>query len=168
MKNSQNKGFTLIELLVVIAIIGILSGVVLAALTTARTKGSDASIQTELSNMRSQAELYYTSNSSTYGPKLNETACSVATTSNIFGSTTLTGSLKNLLDGVLKKQISANTACAIGGTGETNGSSWAVAVKMLSDTAKSFCVDSAGTSKTYLSGTPGDAIFQDTTLTKCN
>jgi len=57
--NMKSKGFTLIELLVVIAIIGILSSVVLASLTTARSRGVGAAIQSELANSRAQAELYY-------------------------------------------------------------------------------------------------------------
>jgi len=64
----HKKGFTLIELLVVIAIIGILSSVVLANLNSARTKGADAAIQSNLSNLRSQAELYYdTTGNGSYG-----------------------------------------------------------------------------------------------------
>src|SRR3989338_5002381 len=55
----SNTGFTLIELLVVIAIIGLLSGVVLASLNTARTKGADASIRSNLKTVQTQAELYY-------------------------------------------------------------------------------------------------------------
>jgi prepilin-type N-terminal cleavage/methylation domain-containing protein len=62
----KNKGFTLIELLVVIAIIGILASVVLASLNSARAKGADAAIKSNLANMRAQAELYYDSNSSSY------------------------------------------------------------------------------------------------------
>lgn len=54
-----NKGFTLIELLVVIAIIGILSSVVLASLNTARNKGADAAIKSNLANARAEAELFY-------------------------------------------------------------------------------------------------------------
>ena len=63
---NKNKGFTLIELLVVIAIIGILSSVVLASLNTARNKGADAAIKSNLANARAQAELFYDANGSSY------------------------------------------------------------------------------------------------------
>ena len=56
---NKNKGFTLIELLVVIAIIGILSSVVLASLSSARDKGKDAAVKSQLSSMKAQAELFY-------------------------------------------------------------------------------------------------------------
>jgi prepilin-type N-terminal cleavage/methylation domain-containing protein len=60
MYNNRSRGFTLIELLVVIAIIGILSAVVLASLNTARSKGNDAAIQSNLSTIQTQAEVFYT------------------------------------------------------------------------------------------------------------
>ena len=52
-------GFTLIELLVVVAIIGVLASVVLASLNSARAKGTEAAIKSNLKNMISQAELAY-------------------------------------------------------------------------------------------------------------
>lgn len=63
----SGRGFTLIELLVVIAIIGILSSVVLASLNTARTRGRDAAIRSQMMQIRSQAAIFY----STYGSYTN-------------------------------------------------------------------------------------------------
>ena len=54
----NKKGFTLIELLVVIAIIGILSSVVLASLSTARTKGRIAAAQSTMANLLTNIALF--------------------------------------------------------------------------------------------------------------
>ncbi|PIR85247.1 hypothetical protein COU15_01765 [Candidatus Kaiserbacteria bacterium CG10_big_fil_rev_8_21_14_0_10_45_20] len=57
----QKRGFTLIELLVVIAIIGVLSSVVLASLSSARTKARDAKRLSDMQQMRTALELYHIS-----------------------------------------------------------------------------------------------------------
>ena len=139
-----NKGFTLIELLVVIAIIGILSSVVLASLTTARSKGQAAAIQAQLSNMRAQAELYYSNNNSYSTVDMT----SLGSWSVVTGHTDTvsdaalvgngTGALGSLLAGVIGSNSSAapkfwvtKTAWAVLAT-PTTGTTW--------------CVDSTGKS----------------------
>ncbi len=66
------RAFTLIELLVVIAIIGILSAVVLAALSQSRLKGQDAAVESNLKTIETQADAFYNgAGGSTYGPDAN-------------------------------------------------------------------------------------------------
>lgn len=60
--NSKSYAFTLIELLVVIAIIGILAGVVIASLNSARDKGRIAAIKSNLKNFQTQAIMYHADN----------------------------------------------------------------------------------------------------------
>lgn len=152
MKNS--RGFTLIELLVVIAIIGILSSVVLASLTTARTRGQSASVQSQLANMRAQAELYYSSTGgNTYGADHAEDACTEAA-ADLFG--TGNNNLNALIDGVAAVVTRAKTACS------STATAWAVAAvdPSVSAGTSAFCVDSTGVSKTVTitANTPDTAI----------
>lgn len=69
--NTTKKGFTLIELLVVVAIIGLLSSVVLASLNVARIKARDSVRKSDIQQIRTALEFYYSVN----GSYPAETAC---------------------------------------------------------------------------------------------
>lgn len=60
----KNLGFTLIELLVVVAIISVLSAVVLAGLTTAKTKSQNAVRLSDMDQIHKALELYATNGAS--------------------------------------------------------------------------------------------------------
>ena len=132
MKKYSQGGFTLIELLVVIAIIGILSSVVLASLSTARNKGADARIQSQLQSMRAQAELYSGSFTA-----VTAGAC-VTSNADVFG--TANNGLGTLLGGLTL----ANTRC-----GSNTSGAWAVAAQT---STGAWCVDSTGVSRSATSG----------------
>ena len=134
MKNTLKKGFTLIELLVVIAIIGILSSVVLASLNTARGKGADAAIKSNLNNSRAQAELYYDANSNSYAGVC--AALASATPGGILG-------MKN-------GATSAGSAAVACFDSATN---WAMSAQLKSNTALYYCVDNSGKVGTAVTAT---------------
>ena len=58
MIKKTQKGFTLIELLVVVAIIALLSSIILASISTARSKARDAKRLSDIDQIRIALELY--------------------------------------------------------------------------------------------------------------
>lgn len=136
-KEGHAKGFTLIELLVVIAIIGILSAVVLASLSTARSKGKDASMQESMSGMRSAMEIWYGNNSNSYGAMVWDNTCAVPAAGFANAASNMTGLVAAV------KASSASLGCG------SSNTAWVAAAAMPSGytTAGVFCVDSTGTAK---------------------
>lgn len=119
---NKNKGFTLIELLVVIAIIGILSGIVLTSLGSARNKAKDASAKGSLSSMRAQAEIYYDNLSSYSG------VCAASETES------------GLAD--LKAAVDKQVPSSAPSTCDDDEGAWAAEVTL--NSGDLFCVDSSG------------------------
>jgi prepilin-type N-terminal cleavage/methylation domain-containing protein len=142
MINNRSKGFTLIELLVVIAIIGVLSAVVLASLSTARSKGNDAAIRSDLSSIQTQAEIFYGNSGNKYNTDgttgVTATPWACPTSGNtMFGS-----------DSTIKNAIAAadstNGAGTLICTMKADGSAYAINAALTAPNAGYFCVDSTG------------------------
>ena len=148
--SAARRGFTLIELLVVIAIIGILSSVVLASLNTARNKGADAAIKSNLEQARTQGELFYDANGNNY------LTGAAGGTGDLCSST----GLVNGVSGVYKSVFAAAQADGLGavtpnaiGTGanavcNSSAGAWAAQVPLKATANTWFCVDNTGTATT--------------------
>ena len=149
MIRNYSRGFTLIELLVVIAIIGILSSVVLASLNSARNKGADAAVKSNLAGIRAQAEIYYDTNGQYNSNGTPQSSCNAQ----VFAETTTRNAILAALS-------------AIDGTDGTNSrcnaytDGWAVSVGPLKATTSYWCVDSKGSSKSRSSLIPNSGTAE--------
>jgi prepilin-type N-terminal cleavage/methylation domain-containing protein len=165
---NKNKGFTLIELLVVIAIIGILSSVVLASLSSARNKGKDAAVKSQLASMRAQAELYYATNTDSYLG-----VCTAASASNGFGGAAGVGLSGPGLIKATQDAAGIGTTVKVALTDEgafdfitchDSIDAWAVDAPMTASTEAvhaMYCVDSTGVSKAMATSLPASQLECD-------
>ncbi len=153
-KSYLQKGFTLIELLVVIAIIGILSSVVLASLSTARSKGNDGKVQAQMGGIRSQAEILYSDTGSAYGTAQSNVDCSNAVAGSLAANANFV-TLKNAMPtGTLMK-------C---GTTATSFAAYAVAASLSGGAAGDYwCVDSTGFANKINIATPANVLIGEAT-----
>lgn len=131
---ATKRGFTLIELLVVIAIIGILSSVVLASLNTARSRGTDAKIQSEMRSIAVNAELYYDTNNSYSDTGQNGCNAGMFSSENPTNIKQIVASLNSIAGGSL--------------TCRANNIAYIAYRPLTSTSGANFCIDSTGKATT--------------------
>jgi prepilin-type N-terminal cleavage/methylation domain-containing protein len=140
----KNNGFTLIELLVVIAVIGILAAVILASLNSARNKAKDKAIVSDLTNMRTQMQLYFSTNGSMGNSAW--TWCNTTYASSIvFSDPKVQEIMKDanaLAGGTINAANDYTRAVCY-----ANNLNWSVAMNLKEDPNSAWCMDSTGKAK---------------------
>ncbi len=154
-----NKGFTLIELLVVIAIIGILAGIVLASLSSARSGANDAKVKEQLSGVRTQAEIVYSDSGNKYGTVVPGSVDCPATANSLTANTSIVNLLSTLpagISGTAKK-------CAVSSTLDA----YAIIAPLPAATSSTsyWCVDSTGASTGVQINTLSSVALTDSSCT---
>lgn len=169
----SRNGFTLLEVLVVIAVTVVLTGIVLAFLSSARTSAADATIKSSMEGLRKEASIYFNDGAlgnGSYGSytgttftscflsnvTLTSSSLACGQTSTIDGTTSLCDTpaiksrelIKRAVDASGVTQSQASRCRLFPSPQNTNG--WVVGVTLKSSTPSSpsfWCVDSTGNSK---------------------
>lgn len=91
---SNRKGFTLIELLIVVVIIGILAAIAIPKFANTKEKAYVASMKSDLRNLITAQESYFSDNNSTYATSTTGLGTYYKSTTGVtvtIGSVTATG-----------------------------------------------------------------------------
>ena len=104
----DNKGFTLIELLIVVVIIGILAAIAIPKFSATREKAYFAAMKSDLKNLASQQEIYY---SDTY--EYSNVVASLGFVSSSGVSAVITGGTDGWSATATHAALAATDGCAI-------------------------------------------------------
>lgn len=148
----SERGLTFLEILLVIAILGILITLVLASITSSRTKAIDNRIRSNIGQMRILAEIAFDSNGGTYLDWSQESSIH-----------TEVQRLQELIDEDLDDPAGAPYATVIR---ESQKQSYCVSAPLKSGSDNFYCIDATGKFQTTTSACPdfGDEISGDPPL----
>lgn len=116
----NRKGFTLIELLIVVVIIGILAAIAIPKFAATKDKAKLASVKTDLRNIMTAQEAYFSDAGAGYTSALTSTVFAPSA-GNTFATT---GSASSFTATVTNASITVNPkSCTVtvGGTGTNDG-----------------------------------------------